>query len=294
MRIPIRSYSESDTRLTILRDSWSALQNTLPPLTQEVDTDRIHDARVAARRLRALLRSMRPEVNPLAYAQLKFDLTNLGRDLANARTVDVRGRLIESLLAIHPQPNLHDHRGLRKLLERMVETTRKRLVRRVNDNVWQSRITRLRETAAGDELLLHAIREPEDDIRTMLADSIDAASRALRRRKTNLRSLHQQRIRIKCARYVSEALLPRLGSKGRGALSELREAQDILGEIRDLAELVAWLRNFAVPTPLHELLIQRATKLYDKRVKRYVRATPSIKKTLRKILKQTRKTSGIH
>lgn len=267
---------------------WFELQKELQQLPNEQSSAAIHDVRVAARRLRALLRSLRSEANPSAYAQLRFDLTNLGREFADVRSADIYERLTENFLADCPDANLKDRASLEGLLGRITTSTRKSLAWRMQEDYWEQRSLRIDRSVRDDGLLLRSVRPVNGEYLSILRDSIAQSVHALRKRKCAVQTLHKQRIRIKSTRYVCEALAPLLGLDVRRAAASLSKAQDLLGELHDSSALIAWLESAPVPQPLLKQLAAAAHSNATANRKRFLRSRPELRKRLRKLAKSLR------
>jgi CHAD domain-containing protein len=200
------------------------------------DEEAIHELRVAARRLRAILPVLarHPEGRRVRRAQRK--LRHLTRAFGESRDLDVvlpllrarveelapsraRTALVERLKQARRRARRHmassvaelDPRGLRRALRGVVERSDEKP--RALERLHETRKTRGRELRA----LLH-----EQGTR------FDADA------------LHQIRIRARKLRYVAEAI-DALHEHASAAPGLLRKLQDDLGEIHDTHVLAEWL-----------------------------------------------------
>lgn len=270
---------ESDARRQLLSGKWLDLRNTLQRLPRNPAPDAVHDTRVAIRSLRALLRTLRDEVNPPAYAQLRFDLTNLGREFAAIRSADMYGRKLDALLATPAHENSKDYASLQSLLLRRAAAARQSLAQRVLEARWRQRLLRIDATMGDNELLLKPAQPANDEYRAMLVASIEASLRALRKRKTSIARLHKQRIRIKSTRYVCEALARQIDT--RRLQKCLRKTQNVLGDIHDYDALLHWIQRASVPTPLGKRLVKKLRRQVAQLIGEFQEIRPALLKCLR-------------
>ncbi len=277
---------ETDARRQLLGEKWLELRDRLQSLPASPELLAVHDVRVAVRSLRALLRSLRDETNPVVYAQLRFDLTNLGREFAAVRTADVHRKTLDALLTNPSDVASKDLANLKALLVRTAAAARRSLALRVLEAEWQQRLSCIDATIGGNEWLLKPIRSANDEYHAMLVVSIEASLRALRKSETGIAQLHQQRIRIKNTRYVCEALASQIDS--RRMRQHLSKAQNILGDIHDLDALLHWIRRAPLPKPLARRVITQLRQRYVQRLEKYRSVRHALLKCLRGAVKRLR------
>jgi CHAD domain-containing protein len=287
-----KAKSHADARRRLLADMRSDLQKATQAVMLEPTAVAVHDVRVAARRLRAMLRSLRSEANPGAYAQLRFDLTNLGREFADVRTADMHVATVDGLLNDSTRTHAKDRTHLKALLERMATSARRSLAQRMLDPAWQHRLARIGETLESDDLLLKPMHPVKEEYGAMLVASIDESLDELSKRKTSIQALHKQRIRIKSTRYVCETLSDLLGSDTRRLQGRLNKAQDLLGEIHDLHALDHWLSTTSIPTPLAEPLAKLSSKRQTQLLKKFPGNQQELRKCLQRTLKATQRSAA--
>ena len=290
---PARRKPHHDLRTSLLLDRWADLSRTLEALDRSVTAEHIHNARVAARRLRSVLRTLQADCQPLRYAELRFDLKFIGHRLGHARTSDMHAVVIDRLLASLHKPHARDERSLRTLLARMTDTEHKSIARHLDSTAWTARVARITAHANIDELLLPAKASEQEELCVLLLATIDKATKVLGKERRSTLKLHKQRIAVKNARYVFEALLPAWRAKNPAQfdaerlLTALRDFQDLLGTARDFDATAHWLVAAAIQTPLRESLLEAARehgtlnrKLYNRLRQRCIKQLAQVRGAL--------------
>lgn len=206
---------------------------------------RVHEARKALKRLRALLRLLRDELGEHAYEHESVLLRDAGRRLARARDAAVLLSTLEDLIARHPG-KLAGRGGVLRLRAHLQRECHGAAQRALADS----------DSPAGALAELRAMRLRVGEWQLAERDGIEAVERALERlygagRKRmrraakakgdsrRMRALHEWRKRVKDLRYVAEMLGARKVAKRADELGEL------LGEEHDLAVLAQRVRREA-------------------------------------------------
>jgi CHAD domain-containing protein len=213
---------ENDELQRVLRVLAKELSEREAGVRLGVDPEELHKQRVATRRLRALLRSTRSQLqNPDRGERLVKELRWLGRVLGEVRDRDV---LIAYLLG---ELETIDEAGafgaVLELLDAERQEARERLLAALDSDRYR-------------DLLAELDRPPALASDERLATAPVTEYRRLRKRAEKLGNqpsdsdLHRVRIAIKRVRYASEAV------GGENAfLRRAKEAQDLLGEHQDAA-----------------------------------------------------------
>lgn len=215
------------------------LQENRPGILLRLDTEFLHDYRVALRRLRAVTSHMKKEMPPELYATLTEELKSLFAATGRARDLDVlalRREEYGDLLPRQLRPGLHtffDH-----VEEERTEAYRE-IQRLLSSEAYDERISRLWlsvESARGapwkGTLLLREavgrwVKKRRAPIVRVLGDKRFLESGS---------ELHRLRIECKKLRYLLEvfgSLYPEV--KLAGVLRELKRFQDTLGASHDAA-----------------------------------------------------------
>ena len=241
-----------------------------------VDPEDLHDMRVAARRLRAILALYAPVLPPRA-ASLRRRLGRIGRALGEVRDLDVQ---IERLATVLPRSD--GENAALGLLRSLLEVRRERARRRLRTVLTSPSHDRLRESLrsflrAGPPSRRAAARRPALQVAPELVGPL---LRKLRKAGDRLSpdsppaDWHRVRIAGKRVRYALEVHVPILGPPATEMIAALTDLQDLLGEHQDAVISVEQLHGLGVrgrrrlPAPsafalgsLAERQVQRAEAL---------------------------------
>jgi CHAD domain-containing protein len=217
-----------------------------PVLRTSEDPEAVHKARVATRRLRSDLRTLRPLLSEDWSESLRDELKWLGVMLGRVRDADVLLGALESATRRLPA----DRQRNAGLFIGRLRDARARDRAALLDALNSDRYTKLL-----DRLIL-AVHQPG-----VLADVADKSARKFAHRlaaKPTKRlhrevrklasepddpSLHEVRKRAKQARYAHELLAPLLDKRARKAARRYEAIQEVLGEHQDAVVALAWLNN---------------------------------------------------
>jgi CHAD domain-containing protein len=206
---------------------------------------RVHEARKALKRLRALVRLLRDELGEQSYERESALLRDAGRGLARARDAEVLLSTLEDLIARHPG-RLAGRRGVLRLRARLQQERDGAAALALADSA----------THAGTLSELRAMRTRVSEWRLGEPGGIEAVEPALERlygkgrrrmrraakakgESRRTRTLHEWRKRVKDLRYAAEMLGVQKLAKRADELGEL------LGEEHDLAALAQRVRREA-------------------------------------------------
>lgn len=211
----------------------------------------VHQARVAARRLRSDLRTFRSILDEPWQTELRDELRWVGAELGAVRDIEVLrerlGRRVASLPAREALPGRHilddldaRHRDARAdLLAAMRSERYVLLLDRLVDAVWEPRVG-----PDGDTPAAHVLPTLVSGPWKHLADTVAS----LGDHPTD-EALHEVRIRAKRARYAAEAVAPAAPKRARSFARAATRVQDVLGEHQDACTAGRWLRNVARDAP---------------------------------------------
>ncbi len=218
----------------------------------------IHAVRVAARRLRTVLKAWRKEIHPLRYAQLRFELRDIGRLLAPTREADVRRRLIAKLLRAVPAELAQTANQLLIQLDQARAAERHTLRTEMHSERWHTALTHIQACINSDQLL--AVPRITAGFAVELR-RFDKDLHKLRKTCTKKRirtsQLHTLRIRGKNKRYAAEALSELSGHDLTSSLKFLRRLQDLLGDLHDNLQIREWCKGNRIDPSLMALLEAR-------------------------------------
>jgi CHAD domain-containing protein len=216
----------------LLDHDWG-LRRAAPDVTPED----VHKARVAARRLRSNLRTLRSVLDPVWTRHVLDDLKWIGSALGDIRDVDV----LTGLLATAPQ-------DLQARLSRDRAAAVERLMPKLISQRYLNLLDRLHAATGNPPVLSAREGDAASGGGGELRDLVGAEWRALGRRvrksgsqPTN-RQLHRIRIGAKRLRYAAELAEPVIGESGHRIAKAAEEVQTVLGQHHDAVAAEEWLR----------------------------------------------------
>jgi len=225
----------------LLVDQYEAMLANDPGVRLGEDAEALHQARVATRRSRALLRAARGLVAPWWAEPLRAELAWIGGLLGPVRDLDV---LLEHLDAEAAALAGEDARAFRRLRKRLA-TERDRDREKLLAAMDEPRYFRLLDT------LERARTAPPGDSEVSLTEIAAVAFTRLRRAVKRLPSrptddeLHAIRIDTKRARYAAELAAPALGKAGAKLVDRAKDLQDVIGEHQDAVVAELRIRELA-------------------------------------------------
>jgi CHAD domain-containing protein len=206
------------------------------------DSDDVHDGRVAARRMRSLLKTFRPMLDVRCARLMRADLRSFARSLALVREADVRRDLLVELSQNDPGLAVEDSRRLVTMLDDRCLEARSSLARHVAEPGYAALTTAVQSEAAMADLRIR----PDmtlGDVLQCVNDSWGTAIRRLEKEPTDTAGLHALRLALKHCRYALEAVPDVAPDEVRELLRRLRAAQEGIGEHRDLVLAGYWLSS---------------------------------------------------
>lgn len=245
----------------------AALQ-ALDPQVRADEPDAVHRMRVAARRLRSVLKTFRPVLDRAATDPLRAELDALGEPLGRARDAEVLADRIGALLA-EQDTELVLGPVERRLRDRAREEHRQaqddvvrylggdRYLRLLDDldalvasPPWRKKARRKAATVlpravarVWRDAVARVDRVPDDvaDRHQNATGSDDAARDA---------ALHEARKGVRRVRYAAEAVAPALGKRVARFAARAEAVQDALGEHQDSVVARRELREIGVAAHL--------------------------------------------
>lgn len=207
----------------------------------------VHRTRVAARRLRALLRSLGEGENHIEVRRYRRDLRSLALELATVRQADVMREEMLGTLAKLDDSEIPARRKVRALLDRECVLARRRFSAHARSLAWQERLQRLQRSSTELQARLGQMRDGQSMARNMIVNSAQAFWRARRRGNGNWRDLHRVRIHAKSHRYVVDALGPLVDLDARQFSVTARAIQRGIGRHLDARVARKWLSSHKDP-----------------------------------------------
>jgi len=256
----------------------------------------VHQARVATRRLRSDLKTVRSTLDPVWLDHTRAELQWLGGVLGSVRDADVLGgHLAEDLdsppagCADDADPDDDaDHAG-RHALRRRQEEQRRTAVRELSTVLTGARYLDLLDrlhAAAGLPPFIDPGPggwRPEDAAARALPDLVGRQWHVLRKRKRKAgthpsdRQLHRIRIAAKQLRYAAELATPVVGGAARRPAKAAERVQTVLGLHHDAVTAEQWLRDVArTSTPSTSYVAGRLSVHYSRRQRKLRRQWRSV------------------
>jgi CHAD domain-containing protein len=216
------------------------------------DPERVHQARVATRRLRSDLRTFHSVVDEAWSEALRAELKWLGGLLGAVRDTEVLLARLESRLDHLPSADVDEGKLLIDQLAERRERERADLLDAMRSDRYLELLDRLVDASKAPRFAADLDLDDDDDDdddEERLAGFVRKPWRKLRKAVEALPSdpgdheLHQVRIRAKRCRYAAEAVAPALGTDVKKFAKAIAELQDELGEHQDAVVAGAWLRE---------------------------------------------------
>jgi CHAD domain-containing protein len=201
----------------------------------------VHRGRVAARRLRSILKTFRPLLEPRRDRRYRTDLRRFAQALGEVREADVRRDLLLDLVRADQLITPADRRRLGVLLDDQRIAARESLRRHSAEPAWGSLCAALERHRRGSALF--AVRDAGmGEIVALVAAAWRRPVRLLRAKPTATAELHELRLAFKHCRYALEVVADVAPKPTARLLRRLRAAQDRIGEHRDTLLAAHWVR----------------------------------------------------
>lgn len=255
IEVRLRPHERSDVAVArVLRRLLEVQDANLPGTLADIDSEFLHDYRVAVRRTRSVLREMRGVFLQDELAHFRAEFKWLQDETSASRDLDVYVEEFETLRALAPAPMHADLEPLRQLLVIRRDGARLEMERALVGD----RARALR--AEWIELLQVLVLEPESerpDASTPIAELAGARIRKVHRRMVKMGSrigadsppqeYHDLRKRGKELRYLLELFAVPLFDPDvvRPMVRALKGLQDVLGRHQDREVQIETLRGLA-------------------------------------------------
>ena len=223
----------------ILTDQFRRFRDQLPGLQLDIDTEFVHQARVATRRMRSALRLFRGAAPESPAAYLEGELKWLGGALGEVRDLDV---FLLNLSRFRGQIK-HFPGGKKKAFENWIERHRRGPLKALGQALespryrhFERRILQFLERPLPSRprppRAMKPLREVAPLLITEKLDAVIAQGRAVLA-KPKLKQFHLLRIQMKKLRYACEFMGPAYDGALDPFIGRTVEVQDCLGELQD-------------------------------------------------------------
>jgi CHAD domain-containing protein len=231
-----------DQLRSLLVAQYRALLANDPGVRLGEDPEAVHQARVATRRARALLRAAGTIVDPAWTGPLGAELKWLGGLLGPVRDLDVLVQHVADEAAALEGADVRAAGTIRSRLGRQRGAARRTLLAAMSE----PRYFQLLDSLAAAE---HAPAGPNSvSLQQIAADAFRRARKAKKALPPDPTDdeLHAVRIEVKRARYAAELAEPMLGKAGDRFLRRAKVVQDVIGEHQDACVAEERIRELAV------------------------------------------------
>jgi CHAD domain-containing protein len=243
---PSRLHAGDVVRIA-LASSVARFDSNEPVLWTDRDPEAVHQARVATRRMRSDLGTLREFVDAKWAMHVRAELRWLGAELGGVRDVEVLHARLTLHAALLPDADAAAARSVIRRLDADSTAARADLLvalrspryaqlhRALHEAVISPPLTAAAETRAVDALpdavrpMWRRLRRAVDDLATVPSDA----------------ALHGVRIRAKRCRYAAELAQPVMGKGARDFATAVTRVQDVLGEHQDAVIADSWLAKTA-------------------------------------------------
>jgi CHAD domain-containing protein len=230
-----------------LASSVARLMLQLPAARLGTDPEGVHQARVAARRLRSDLKTFESLLESEWSVSLQAELRWLIDKLGAFRDSDILRSKLDDVIERHPEIDRDAARGVFHQVRLKRRRDRRRLLRHLGDDRAIEVLDHLVAASASPATVKRATR-PARDVMPQLVRKrwkrLDRAIDGFGRHPTPA-ELHEVRILAKRLRYATEAVAPAAGKQAWKFAAGAARIQDALGEINDATVVGAWLRSIA-------------------------------------------------
>ena len=229
---------------------------------QDASVADVHHARVAARRLRSLLKTYRPLLDARRARLYRIDLRSFARALAGVREADVRRDTLLALARREPAVTPVEFQRLSVQLEDQCLATRQALRRHLGEPGWAALCKALERHSTSERLLVRRDAGIERAL-DLVDESWRKAVRLLEDEPEDAAGLHELRLALKHCRYALESMADVAPKSAARLMRRLRAAQDGIGEHRDAVLARHWVQSNE--RSLGRLLTRRLLRLLERR-----------------------------
>jgi len=213
---------------------------------ERADPVDVHQARVASRRIRSLLKTFRAHFRRDRAVEYRRELGRAARRLGPLRELDV--------LASHPGMGSH-------AVARALASARRAEVSRLQRSL---RGARRRRAAVFDGPSIAQLGlDPNltrGDVERTIRGQWRRVERLLAANPIEFEALHELRISLKNMRYIFEMEQKNIDQNGTAMLACLRATQAVLGAERDAACARVWLEQSTLPKPVVRAALRRVQR----------------------------------
>ena len=223
----------------ILTSQFQQFREQLPGVLQDIDTEFVHQARVATRRMRSALRLFRDAIPESAVTYLEEEVKWLGGKFGTVRDLDV---FLLNLSRFKPQIKRFPSKK-KKAFENWIEKHRRAPLRALGEalesspyKTFERRFTQFLERPLPARPRAPLAGKPVREVAPLvIAEKFEGAIQQGHKvlAKPKLKQFHALRIQMKKLRYAVEFMAPAYGGALNPFIERTVEIQDCLGELQD-------------------------------------------------------------
>lgn len=248
-----------------------AVLTLAPPRRRTNETDRVHQSRVAMRRIRSNLRTFRLAVDPGWSTALRAELSWYSRCLGESRDLYV----LRDMLTVNGPVLLEtsELKPIVDIVDQSIAGARTRVgVARSGDRHAQL-VDQVRILRDAPQFTDKAARPAVELMPTLLHRAwldVRGAGRTAKK-DSSIQNLHTLRIRLKGLRYGSETVAVVAGDPAQRTARAAEKLQGKLGDLLDATHSVEWLQAVAdshpelAPATESLMVVQRAAAVVTRR-----------------------------
>lgn len=213
-----------------LHDQFNQMLLNDPGTRLGRDIEALHQMRVATRRMRALLRTARPFINPEWSKPLRKEIRWIGSLLGQVRDTDVLLENFKHQFQDFTQTHQRAFTWILTTFDHQRSITRAHLLEGLRSDRYLALLDHVEQSLIQLPLepspltLLDVTRQSIHKLLTAIARSHLPATG---------KELHRIRILVKRSRYAVEVTSPFLGEAGKSYLHQAKQAQELLGLYQD-------------------------------------------------------------
>ncbi|HEX7373950.1 MAG TPA: CHAD domain-containing protein [Steroidobacteraceae bacterium] len=247
------AWAEGSLRLAaVVRTQQDHLQALLLRLKQ-TGADDVHQGRVAARRLRSVLKTFAPLFDARWARLYRTDLRNFARGLATVREADVHGDVLQDAVRGKDALKAAELARLSAALSQARADEREHLRTRSGEQHWKA-LVKVLTTRSEQPPRIVVSDATLADVLALANGAWRKPVKKMRRHPEAAEELHELRLALKHCRYALEVVADATPEPAALLLRRLRRAQDAIGAHRDTMAAAHWVRS-------HERTLGRTTAL---------------------------------
>jgi triphosphatase len=267
------------------------------------DPEELHQMRVAARRMRAVIRLFRPAIAP-RFEYLEDELRWIARVLGEERDLQVQSEYFVATMRASSRADAEDLRPFVDGLKERIAQAQASVVEALDSARYQELVRDMTAT------LRNVYGEGDGastPVRVFAARALRDRWRSVRKQASRIHDdspssdVHRLRIKGKRLRYALETFEPLFGRRTAKMIERTKDLQDILGEHQDHIFAIQWMRENAMrdaadlpPETLIQIgeLIERrreeVNEIHGSWSKSYARVRKAWKRTKKEIKSELR------